>query len=268
MAEQGMRSYEMTEIVAPRPGRLPDRGVRDRDRRLRRGVPVGRHRRGRPGHAPGTGTPEPGGLTARQLLDAVRRFALELPVVGVDVVEVSPPYDRADVTAFLANRVVLEVLSGIAFRRAGKTWADIPSTLLEARISEPGAGAEGEFAMTMTTSGRRVPTSRRSELLPHQRHPVFFVGATPFNLLGLDRWVRNFDYITYYDAWDGAHPRVFTPKDKPYIEFESGEEINNYLLQHPEVQAYMQRGGGRPQGGHGLLRRGDREDLHANWVTT
>lgn len=77
--------------------------------------------------------------------------------------------------------------------------------------------------------------------------PVFFVGATPFNLLGLDRWVRNFDYISYYDAWEGAHPRVFTPKDKPYIEFESGEEINNYLLQHPEVKAHMQRGGGRPK---------------------
>ena len=41
--------------------------------------------------------------------------------------------------------------------------------------------------------------------------PILFFGATPFNLLGLDRWVRNFTYITYYDAWDGAHPRVFTP---------------------------------------------------------
>ena len=41
--------------------------------------------------------------------------------------------------------------------------------------------------------------------------PIYFFGATPFNLLGLDRWVRNFSYITYYDAWDGAHPRVFTP---------------------------------------------------------
>ncbi len=74
--------------------------------------------------------------------------------------------------------------------------------------------------------------------------PVYFVGATPFNLLGLDRWVRNFDYVTYYDAWDGQHPRVFTPKDKPYIEFESGEEINNYLLTHPEVREYMSRGVG------------------------
>ena len=70
-----------------------------------------------PGHAPGTGTPEPGGLTSRQLLDAVRRCAMELPVGGIDVVEVSPPYDHAEVTAYLANRVVLEALGGIAWRR-------------------------------------------------------------------------------------------------------------------------------------------------------
>ena len=71
--------------------------------------------------------------------------------------------------------------------------------------------------------------------------PVYFVGATPFNLLGLDRWVRNFSYVTYYDGWDGAHPRVFTPKHKPYVEFQSGEEINNWLLINPEVRAYMSR---------------------------
>jgi agmatinase len=70
-----------------------------------------------PGHAPGTGPPEPGGFSARQLLDWVRRICLELPVVGMDVVEVSPPYDHADITAALANRVVLEALSAIARRR-------------------------------------------------------------------------------------------------------------------------------------------------------
>ena len=51
--------------------------------------------------------------------------------------------------------------------------------------------------------------------------------------------MRNFSYITYYDAWDGAHPRVFTPSDKPYHEFESGEEINNWLLTNPEVRAFI-----------------------------
>ncbi|MDZ7726784.1 MAG: agmatinase [Dehalococcoidia bacterium] len=72
-----------------------------------------------PGMAPGTGTPEPGGLTTRQLLDAVRRCATELNVVGLDVVEVAPAYDGpGEVTAMLANRVVLEALTGIASRRA------------------------------------------------------------------------------------------------------------------------------------------------------
>ncbi|WP_205571757.1 biotin carboxylase [Arthrobacter celericrescens] len=72
--------------------------------------------------------------------------------------------------------------------------------------------------------------------------PVFFIGATPFNLLGLDRWVRNFSYVTYYDAWDGAHPKVFSPSYKPYHEFEDGEAINNWLLNNPEVRAHMARG--------------------------
>jgi agmatinase len=72
-----------------------------------------------PAFAPGTGTPEPGGLTPRELLRAVRRIAAELPLAGMDVVEVSPPYDPAGVTATVAHRVVLEALSGMALRRAG-----------------------------------------------------------------------------------------------------------------------------------------------------
>lgn len=71
--------------------------------------------------------------------------------------------------------------------------------------------------------------------------PVFFIGATAFNLLGLDRWVRGFSYITYYDSWDGTHPRVFTPTQKPYVEFRSGEEINNWLLRNHEVRMHIER---------------------------
>lgn len=70
-----------------------------------------------PGFAPGTGTPEPGGLTSRQLLDTVRRLARELAVVGADVVEVAPGYDHAEITAYLANRVVLELCNGMAERQ-------------------------------------------------------------------------------------------------------------------------------------------------------
>lgn len=72
-----------------------------------------------PAFAPGTGTPEPGGMAGRDLLWAVRTLAAELPVAGMEVVEVSPPYDHAEITALLAHRVVLEALSGIALRRTG-----------------------------------------------------------------------------------------------------------------------------------------------------
>jgi len=132
MAQQRMRSYEMTEIV--------DRGLTaclteafaiatDECDGVFLSVDVDVCD---PGHAPGTGTPEPGGLSARQLLDSVRRICLELPVVGVDVVEVSPPYDHAEITAFLGNRVVLESLSAMAARRNGLDH-DPAGPLLEGR---------------------------------------------------------------------------------------------------------------------------------------
>ena len=73
-----------------------------------------------PGMAPGTGTPESGGLTSRQLLDAVRRIGRESNLLGMDVVEVAPPYDHSDVTALLGNRVILEALSGVAVARRSR----------------------------------------------------------------------------------------------------------------------------------------------------
>ncbi len=82
-----------------------------------------------PGMAPGTGTPEPGGMTSRELLEAVRRICLELPVVGIDVVEVAPAFDSSDITAMLANRVVLEALSAIALRRKGGTYSPVRNLL-------------------------------------------------------------------------------------------------------------------------------------------
>ncbi|MCZ7588303.1 MAG: arginase family protein [Gaiella sp.] len=76
-----------------------------------------------PAFAPGTGTPEPGGLSSRELLYAIRRIAHELPLAGMEVVEVSPPYDPAGITALVASRCILEAVSGIALRRAGRAAA-------------------------------------------------------------------------------------------------------------------------------------------------
>ena len=70
-----------------------------------------------PGNAPGTGTPEPGGMLPRELLRAVRQIVSQVELVGMDVVEVSPPYDSADVTAALAHRCVLEAISALAAKK-------------------------------------------------------------------------------------------------------------------------------------------------------
>ena len=70
-----------------------------------------------PGLAPGTGTPEPGGMTSRELLRAIRRIVGAVPLAGMDIVEVSPPYDHAEQTSMVANRVALEAISALAVKR-------------------------------------------------------------------------------------------------------------------------------------------------------
>jgi agmatinase len=75
-----------------------------------------------PAYAPGTGTPEPGGITSADLLRAMRRLAMETPLVAFDVMEVAPAYDHADCTVNVAHRLIMEILSGLAWknREAGR----------------------------------------------------------------------------------------------------------------------------------------------------
>lgn len=129
MRDQGMRSYEMTEIAHRGLNVVLDESfatLTDGCDGVFLSVDIDVVD---PGMAPGTGTPEPGGMTSRELLEAVRRICLELPVVGIDIVEVAPPFDSADITAILANRVVLEALSAIAKRRNGSTYSPTQNLL-------------------------------------------------------------------------------------------------------------------------------------------
>jgi biotin carboxylase len=73
--------------------------------------------------------------------------------------------------------------------------------------------------------------------------PIYFVSPTAFNLLGIDRWVRNFHYVCYYDSFEGSHPSMFVPADRQAPEFESIEDICNFLLAHREVSTWMQAQG-------------------------
>jgi agmatinase len=74
-----------------------------------------------PGLAPGTGTPEPGGMLTREVLRAIRRIVGAVELAGMDVVEVSPPYDHAETTAMAANRAVLEAISVLAAKKTAGT---------------------------------------------------------------------------------------------------------------------------------------------------
>lgn len=156
MAQQGMRGYEMSEIrrrgldevVAEV---IEKSGVDTDGVFLSVDIDVVD-----PGMAPGTGTPEPGGLTGRELLDAVRQIGRDTNLVGLELVEVSPPYDHADITAMLGNRVVLETLSGIARRRAdataGTRW-DESTPVLAGRADSPVHSAPGKLRVLLVGAG-------------------------------------------------------------------------------------------------------------------
>jgi agmatinase len=82
-----------------------------------------------PAFAPGTGTPEPGGMSSLELLRACRELAAAVEVVGAEVVEVCPTaVGAADVTALVASRVVQEMLTGIALRGNSGPWSSAGST--------------------------------------------------------------------------------------------------------------------------------------------
>ena len=71
-----------------------------------------------PAHAPGTGTPEAGGLTSRELLELLRGLST-CNLVGADVVEVAPAYDHAQITATAASHVAYDLVSVLALNHGG-----------------------------------------------------------------------------------------------------------------------------------------------------
>jgi agmatinase len=89
-----------------------------------------------PGSAPGTGTPEPGGMLPRELLRAVRQVVGKVELAGMDIVEVSPPYDWAESTAMIANRVAMEAISALAVRhRNGASIRHVPAAPKRAALA-------------------------------------------------------------------------------------------------------------------------------------
>lgn len=74
-----------------------------------------------PAYAPGTGTPEPNGLTPRELFPLLRRLGAENNLIGIELVELNPLVDPTYVTPLVANRAAREMLTGIAMNKNGIT---------------------------------------------------------------------------------------------------------------------------------------------------
>lgn len=79
------------------------------------------------------------------------------------------------------------------------------------------------------------------------QQPIYFVSPTAFNLLGIDRSVCSFYYVNWFDSFDGTHPRVFVPGDRPAHDFQSMEDVCNALLAHDEVKTWSLKRGPRPK---------------------
>lgn len=73
--------------------------------------------------------------------------------------------------------------------------------------------------------------------LRRNQTPIYVVMPTPFNLMGLDQWVGGLEFVNYFDVFDGQHPRVFIPTQTETPEFQSMEDVGNYLVDHPEFRA-------------------------------
>ncbi|OGN87496.1 MAG: agmatinase [Chloroflexi bacterium GWC2_73_18] len=97
-----------------------------------------------PGMAPGTGTPEPGGMLTREVLRAVRQIVGAVELAGMDIVEVSPPYDHAEVTAAAAHRAALEAISALARKKRGGQ---------EVRYQGPAVSSPGEHRHSAAEPG-------------------------------------------------------------------------------------------------------------------
>lgn len=122
-------------------------------------------------------------------------------------------------------------------RAAGPAGASPPDRPAPAKGAGPGSSADSQGATTMSKI-TSIADVRRHFL--NNKEPIYFISATNFNLLGIGDWVGNFRHINYIDCFEGRQRNVFVPREKFPRDFESIEDINNYLLEHKEVIDFIQ----------------------------
>ena len=133
------------------------------------------------------------------------------------------------------------------------------SSVKASAATAPEAAVPSPVTPSAATAPARKPLRGVSAIRAFFRRnktPIYFISPTSFNLLGVDRWISNFTYVNYYDSFGGTHPRVFVPENRGDDNFSSMEEMNNYLLAHPEFYDLVQEKGA---GGKAVLVMFDEE---------
>jgi D-alanine-D-alanine ligase-like ATP-grasp enzyme len=116
-----------------------------------------------------------------------------------------------------------------------------------AKLPTKGSNKKQSASRVLTSDGAKRKKSKAGlqgvsdirRFFYRNTEPIYFISATPFNLLGMDEWVRGFTFINAIDCFDGQHPNVFVPPLIPHEPWESIEDINNYLLSHPAVEEFI-----------------------------
>ncbi len=129
-------------------------------------------------------------------------------------------------------------------RRADRTVPTAAAAETGSRLDDTAAGA-------IVTAGNPEPKPPRvlnglsdvRAFFHNNKLPLYFISPTPFNLLGIDRWVRNFFYLTYFDSFEGAHSRVFVPRRRDRRDFDGMGDVCNHLLRDPETLEFIARRG-------------------------
>lgn len=108
------------------------------------------------------------------------------------------------------------------------------------------SASAGEKRMAKAGNKRRQKLETLSDIYAFFRKnqtSITFLSPTPYNILGLGRWINRFEYINYFDSFDGTHPKVIVPREHGPHEFKSIEDVNNYLLRHKDVRARLKERG-------------------------
>lgn len=127
-----------------------------------------------------------------------------------------------------------------ALARGWRLWIKTQPLRNLLELGQASGTNKGNHMPPVRKRTRRKKLTGLSEIFNYLRKntkPIYIVTPTPYSLLGLDQWVGGLEFINYFDIFDGSHPRAFVPTKIAHDEFQSMEDVGNYLVSHPQFVA-------------------------------